>query len=398
MRASTICSVVSGDSPITIKWFKDGRDIQKAAIDSIQIVSITEFVSSLIIDRLDRSFSGNYTCKASSQVGSVNYTASMLVRARPIWLLKPSSVTVVTGSSARLDCLANGHPSPIIRWKVVRKDISFVNSLPYGQSTSGSSNLAGLSSNGTSASSITILSSPRIHVLENGSLVIKSVQTEDAGRYLCEASNGVGKSIETSADVQVYEPPNVQVDSQVTVHRGKRVEITCRARGSHPLIFQWYKNDQLITGDDGHYSTHEEESHPRGSSSAIATSNLRLVTHNSQLASNLAAASGGYSIHRERISVLTIILTTRNDSGIFHCQVGNNYGLDKGTIRLLVQEPPDPPVDLRVLEISSRSVSLSWSISFDGNSGITGYEVVHKSTHGNGHSLLISVPFVSRLS
>lgn len=379
MRASTICSVVSGDSPITIKWFKDGRDIQKEAIDSIQIVSITEFVSSLIIDRLDRSFSGNYTCKASSQVGSVNFTTSMLVRARPIWLLKPSSVTVVTGSSARLDCLANGHPSPIIRWKVVRKDISFVNSLPFGQTSSNGS------SSSSSSSSITILSSPRIHVLENGSLVIKSVQTEDAGRYLCEASNGVGKSIETSADVQVYEPPTVQVDSQVTVHKGKRIELTCRARGSHPLIFQWYKNDQLIKPDDGHYSTHEEESHPLASPPA-ASSNLQRV---SQLANY---------IHRERLSVLTIILTTRNDSGIFHCQVSNNYGLDKGPITLLVQEPPDPPVDLRVLEISSRSVSLSWSISYNGNSGITGYELVHKSTHGNGHSLLISVPFVSLLS
>jgi hypothetical protein len=46
MRASVVCSVVSGDPPISIKWFKDGQDIEKS-LDSIQIVSITEFVSSL---------------------------------------------------------------------------------------------------------------------------------------------------------------------------------------------------------------------------------------------------------------------------------------------------------------------------------------------------------------
>lgn len=49
-----------------------------------------------------------------------------------------------------------------------------------------------------------IVSSPHIHVLENGSLNIISVQTEDKGRYLCEASNGVGPSLSTAVDLIVH--------------------------------------------------------------------------------------------------------------------------------------------------------------------------------------------------
>lgn len=49
-----------------------------------------------------------------------------------------------------------------------------------------------------------IVSSPHIHVLENGSLNIISVQTEDKGRYLCEASNGVGPSLSTAVDLVVH--------------------------------------------------------------------------------------------------------------------------------------------------------------------------------------------------
>lgn len=49
-----------------------------------------------------------------------------------------------------------------------------------------------------------IVSSPHMHVLENGSLNIISVQTEDKGRYLCEAANGVGPSLSAAVDLIVH--------------------------------------------------------------------------------------------------------------------------------------------------------------------------------------------------
>lgn len=348
MRASVVCSVVSGDPPITIKWFKDGRDIQSAGSPSnsmLKVVSITEFVSSLIIDRLDRSFSGNYTCRASSDfAGSANHTARLSVRSKPVWVLKPASQTVIAGTSARLDCLADGFPEPVIRWKraggSVRDAAQFGS--PFFAGDDGSDQ----------RTVVTILSSPRIHVLENGSLVIKSVQLEDQGKYYCEASNGVSKSEETSAELLVYEAPTVRpVSSQLSIKRGERTEISCRAVGSPLLQFRWFKNDQPLRENErsfvDHFSIHEDESN-----------------------------------RRERMTVLMINSVTRNDSAIFTCQASNQYGTERANVRLLVQEPPDSPTGLRFLEISSRSVTLSWSISFNGNSPIIGYEIVHRASHG----------------
>lgn len=40
-----------------------------------------------------------------------------------------------------------------------------------------------------------VVSSSHMYVLENGSLVIRDVEKQDAGLYLCEASNGVGASL-----------------------------------------------------------------------------------------------------------------------------------------------------------------------------------------------------------
>ena len=348
MRTSVVCSVVAGDPPITISWLKDGKPIEE--MDSIQVVSITEFVSSLIINRLDRRFAGNYTCRASSDIGSVNYTGQMWVRSRPEWILKPTSQATVAGSGVRFDCMAQGHPQPVIRWRVVRKDPALINAAGSSQAGTGSggSNSHHGQNNQQSALPVAILSSPRIHVLENGSLIIKTVQTEDQGKYTCESSNGVGKSQEASADLVVYETPKVRpASSQVTVRLTERIELVCRAGGSPPISFQWLKKDRPLNGVSPHLHSIRQETNGR-----------------------------------DKISILTINMASRNESTVFSCIASNYFGSDKGHIKLLVQEPPDPPQDLRALEISSRSVSLSWTISYAGNSPVTGYEVVHKLTPG----------------
>jgi Down syndrome cell adhesion protein len=202
-----------------------------------------------------------------------------------------------------------------------------------------------------------------MHVLENGSLVIRAVEILDEGRYVCEATNGVGKPVETSAELLVYESPVIRAShTQVLVKKRDRAELSCVASGSPHLIFSWMKNDHLLVKDSRgviitngntgisstHISIHEEDSHNR----------------------------------KEKITILIIHSVTRNDSAVYSCSANNNYGNDRGNIRLIVQESPDPPNDLRFLEVSSRSVSLSWIVAFNGNSPVTGYEVVHKEANG----------------
>ena len=76
---------------------------------------------------------------------------------------------------------------------------------------------------------------------------------------------------------------------------------------------------------------------------------------------------------KKMLSLLKIESVKRKDSGLFSCLVKNAYGEDESTIRLIVQEPPEPPRELKVTETSSRSVKLSWSIPFNGNNQILKY-------------------------
>lgn len=80
----------------------------------------------------------------------------------------------------------------------------------------------------------------------------------------------------------------------------------------------------------------------------------------------------------EEQSQVTINRTDREDSGVYKCQAQNAYGRSEHLINLAVQERPDPPGFLEVVEVSSRSVRLAWRRSFDGNSPILGYLVQYQ--------------------
>ena len=91
-RYNVLCSVTRGDSPLTIKWFKDGRLLGPSAgghqinlaspaaeYSGINVIPITEYSSTLIFESLRPDHRGNYTCQASNRAGSAAITQSMIV-------------------------------------------------------------------------------------------------------------------------------------------------------------------------------------------------------------------------------------------------------------------------------------------------------------------------------
>lgn len=95
-------------------------------------------------------------------------------------------------------------------------------------------------------------------------------------------------------------------------------------------------------------------------------------------------------------SELRIIKTGHEDRGEYICIASNSYGVDKVTIHLLVQEPPNFPRNLHVAEQKSRSILLAWSSpssdsdSLNPDSPITNYIVQYKEVDGKyTHSNII---------
>lgn len=78
------------------------------------------------------------------------------------------------------------------------------------------------------------------------------------------------------------------------------------------------------------------------------------------------------------VSELGISHTYRQDTGMYICQASNTFGQDETSIHLIVQEVPEQPKNLRINGQQSRSLQLTWSQPFAGNSPIMEYHVQYK--------------------
>jgi len=70
-------------------------------------------------------------------------------------------------------------------------------------------------------------------------------------------------------------------------------------------------------------------------------------------------------------SRLTIDAARREDGGLYVCTAQNAYGSDTSNVQLTVVEPPEPPTNILLDGVGSRTLTLSWNVEFDGNSPLT---------------------------
>lgn len=72
---------------------------------------------------------------------------------------------------------------------------------------------------------------------------------------------------------------------------------------------------------------------------------------------------------------------------MYICQASNAFGLDEMSMHLIVQEVPEQPKNLRINAQQSRSLQLTWTQPFAGNSPIEEYHIQYKLIAG-----IIDVP------
>ena len=83
------------------------------------------------------------------------------------------------------------------------------------------------------------------------------------------------------------------------------------------------------------------------------------------------------------LSTISIKRTQRDDSALFTCVATNAFGSDDTSINLIIQEKPESPTGLKVLETRGRTVKLSWQSPYTGNSNLTRYVIEFKTTQGS---------------
>ncbi|XP_043064008.1 Down syndrome cell adhesion molecule-like protein Dscam2 isoform X12 [Drosophila ficusphila] len=323
---SATCTVNKGDTPLELYWTTApdpttgvGRLMSN---DGILITKTTQRISMLSIESVHARHRANYTCVARNAAGVIYHTAELRVNVPPRWILEPTDKAFAQGSDAKVECKADGFPKPQVTWKKAVGD--------------------------TPGEYKDLKKSDNIRV-EEGTLHVDNIQKTNEGYYLCEAINGIGSGLSAVIMISVQAPPEfTEKLRNQTARRGEPAVLQCEAKGEKPIGILWNMNNmRLDPKNDNRYTIREE----------ILSTGV--------------------------MSSLSIKRTERSDSALFTCVATNAFGSDDASINMIVQEVPEMPYALKVLDKSGRSVQLSWAQPYDGNSPLDRYIIEFKRSRAS---------------
>nr|NP_001036524.1 down syndrome cell adhesion molecule 1, isoform AO [Drosophila melanogaster]ABI31075.1 down syndrome cell adhesion molecule 1, isoform AO [Drosophila melanogaster] len=319
--AGGFCMVPKGDLPMEIRWTLNSAPIITGE-HGFSLSRLNPRTSSLSIDSLEARHRGLYRCIASNKAGSAEYSAELHVNVPPRWILEPTDKAFAQGSDAKVECKADGFPKPQVTWKKAVGD--------------------------TPGEYKDLKKSDNIRV-EEGTLHVDNIQKTNEGYYLCEAINGIGSGLSAVIMISVQAPPEfTEKLRNQTARRGEPAVLQCEAKGEKPIGILWNMNNmRLDPKNDNRYTIREE----------ILSTGV--------------------------MSSLSIKRTERSDSALFTCVATNAFGSDDASINMIVQEVPEMPYALKVLDKSGRSVQLSWAQPYDGNSPLDRYIIEFKRSRAS---------------
>ncbi|XP_070766445.1 neural cell adhesion molecule L1.2 [Enoplosus armatus] len=383
--------IVQGLPTPRVSWLrKDGELSESRTTKDL-------FDRRLRFSNISESDGGEYQCIAENPQGKATHTYSVTVEAAPYWTKEPVSQLYAPGETVRLDCQADGIPTPTISWTIngtpisatdkdsrriltvsgalILKDVNFGDTAIYqcrasnkhgtiltntnvyvielppqiltedGSTytfTEGQKALLECETFGSpkpkviweSGSTSSLLADSRVNPLTSGGLEISNVTHNDEGFYTCSVQNS---NLSISAELEVLNRTVILSPPQpLKVQPGNTAIFTCQAFVDPKLGFpliQWRKNDQKL------FESHSDEK---------------------------------YTFEGPDLIIANV---EPDDEGVYTCQVITKLDMAEASSTLTLCDRPDPPVLLQITDSKRRAVTLSWTPGDDHNSPVLEYVV-----------------------
>ncbi|XP_035512810.1 neural cell adhesion molecule L1.2 isoform X1 [Morone saxatilis] len=383
--------IVQGLPTPKVTWLrKDGELFESRTTKEM-------FNRRLRFSNISESDGGEYQCIAENSQGKATHTYFVTVEASPYWTIEPVSQLYAPGETVKLDCQADGIPSPTISWTI--------NGIPLSATDKDT----------------------RRSLMPSGSLILEDVNFGDTAIYQCQASNKHG-TILTNANVYVIElPPQILTEdgNQYTAAEGQKASLECETFGSPKPKVIWESDstaslladprvNQLTTGgleifnvthnDKGTYTCFVVNSNLSVSAELevlnrtvilsppqalkVQPGNTAIFTCQFLVDSKLSSPSIQWKKNGQNLSEshsdekytfdgsdLIIANVEPGDEGVYTCQVITKLDMADANSTLTLCDRPDPPVLLQITDPKHRAVTLSWTPGDDHNSPVLEYVI-----------------------
>ncbi|XP_020708763.2 leucine-rich repeats and immunoglobulin-like domains protein 3 isoform X2 [Athalia rosae] len=224
----------TANAPLRFTWKHDNVELKNSDVQVDSTSSergVTEALSSLHLINVTHAEAGRYQCMVTNNYGTTySAKAKISVLIYPSFTKIPHDVRVTAGSTARLECAAEGQPTPQIAWQ---KDGG--NDFPAARER-------------------------RMHMMPTDDVFfIVNFKSADTGVYSCTAQNLAG-IIVANASLTILETPSfVKPMENKEIIAGGSIVLECMASGSpRPKLF-WRKNGSPLQATERHFFTAEDQ-------------------------------------------------------------------------------------------------------------------------------------------